>query len=598
MTKLGFKSRKDALEPVRHSLAHLMAYAAQELYTGVKFGIGPVIENGFYYDFDFGAAKQTKGPHFAGTTRETTQSSPTPGDLPKIEEKMRELIRQNIAFRKKLVSKGAAREIFRDQQYKLELIDEIKDEMVSIYESGAFADLCKGPHVKSTKEIPADAFKLTRIAGAYWRGSEKKPMLTRIYGAAFADKKSLAEHIKLQEEAEKRDHRKLGARLDLFSFHDVAPGAPFWHPAGMTIIKELEKWWRLAHEQLGYLETSTPIMVKKELFETSGHWTHYMEDIFQLETEGQTYVLKPMNCPESALIYSSRIRSYKDLPMRLAEIGRLHRNELSGVLSGLFRVRQITMDDAHIYCAEEHLQKEINEVLTLIKTFYKLFGFKLNFYLATRPDDYMGDLKLWRKAEKSLAFALRKNKLRFEFKPKDGAFYGPKIDVHITDALKRSWQMATLQLDFQTPLRFKLYYVDEFGGKKPPIMIHRAIFGSFERFIGILLEHLTGNLPLWLAPEQIWIIPISSPHKNYARRIAKLLASANLRLRVRDDNESVSKKIRAGELQKIPYLLVVGNNEMKHKTVSVRRRSQGDMGEIKIEKFITAVKMENDKRAM
>ena len=587
--KLRGPVKKDAggkVEPLRHSLAHLMAYAVQEMFPGTNFGIGPVIENGFYYDFDFGIAKPRETPASdAGAQRETARNVIGPDDMPKIEKRMREFVRQNLVFKKEVISKDAAKKIFADQPYKLELIEELAEDTISTYESGDFIDLCRGPHVKNTKEIPPDAFRLTKIAGAYWRGSEKNTMLTRVYGVAFGSKQELDKYLRMQTEAEKRDHRKLGAQLDLFSFHDIAPGAAFWHPKGMVIIKELEKFWREIHEKLGYLETSTPILVKKEIFETSGHWEHYKENMFVFELEGHTYALKPMSCPESTLIYLSRVRSYRDLPLRLSEIGRLHRFELSGVLAGLFRVRQLTMDDAHIYCAPEHLQKEIASVLKLVKEFYRRFGFKAQFFLAARPDDSMGDEKLWQKAEKALTFALKQNKLPYEVKPKDGAFYGPKIDIHITDALGRSWQMATLQLDFQMPLRFQLSYIDQKGRKQQPIMIHRAIFGSFERFIGILLEHFAGNLPLWLAPEQLWIIPIGSSHKKYAKEIAEKLAPLNLRLRVNDANETIGKKIRGGEIQKIPYILVVGDKEMQKKTVRVRAHGKGDIGEIKISSF-------------
>lgn len=579
------KVTKNNLEPMRHSLAHLMAWAVQDMYPGVKFGIGPVIENGFYYDFDFVEVVKSKVKSQKSKPQVKSQKL-TMDDLSRIEKKIREVIKQNVRFEQKFISKTEARKLFKDQPYKLELINELPDDRVSIYISGSFIDLCRGPHVRTTKEIPTDAFKLTKIAGAYWRGSEKNPMLTRIYGTAFASKKELDTYLALQKETEKRDHRKLGAQLDLFSFHEVAPGAAFWHPKGMVIVKELEKWWRGAHEERGYLETSTPILVKKELFEQSGHWQHYKENMFAFELDKEIYTLKPMNCPESTLIYSNKIRSYRDLPLRLSEIGRLHRNELSGVLAGLFRVRQITMDDAHIYCAPEQVQKEMSDVLKLITEFYKMFDFRPQFFLATRPENFMGEVKLWDKAEKALAYALRQNKLKYELKPKDGAFYGPKIDVHITDALGRSWQMATCQLDFQMPERFKLYYIDQRGKKARPIMIHRAIFGSFERFIGVLLEHTSGNLPFWLAPEQIWVIPVGSRHEKYARKITKQLQMSDLRLNIKDENETVSKKIREGETQKIPYLLVVGDKEMRNKTVRVRQRGKGDVGEMKIERFI------------
>lgn len=563
-------------ENIRHSLSHILAYAVQELYPGTKFGIGPAIENGFYYDFEF-------------------SQDFTPENLPKIEERMKRIIKENITFEKERASKEKALEIFKDQPYKIELIEELPGKEVSVYQSGKFVDLCKGPHVKSTKEIPVDAFKLNKIAGAYWRGSENRPMLTRIYGLAFGSKKELDNHLRLHEEAEKRDHRKLGPNLDLFSFHNTAPGTVFWHPKGMIIIRELENWWRQKHEEEGYLEISTPIMVKKELFEKSGHWEHYRENMFTIEVEGETYVLKPMNCPESTIIYSHKIRSYKDLPLRLAEIGRLHRNEASGVLAGLFRVRQLTMDDAHIYCGPEQIQDEIKNLLRFIKEFYKIFNLKPEFKLATRPGKFMGDIKLWQKAEKSLIYALKQNELSHEVKLKDGAFYGPKIDVHITDSLQRSWQMATVQLDFQMPERFDLYYVDEKGKKKRPVIIHRAIFGSFERFIGILLEHYGGALPLWLSPEQIWVIPVGSRHEKYAKEINKKIIEMDIRSKLKDENETVSKKIRGGEVQKIPYLLVVGDKEIKSKSVRVRAKSK-DLGEIKLARFLKKVKSEIDKK--
>lgn len=585
-----FEFKTMAIEKIRHSLAHILAYAVQELYPGVKFGMGPVIENGFYYDFDFENSKlkaQSLKPQLK-------TKSLTPEDLPKIERKMKELLKQNIEFNKKLISRAEAKKIFWDQPYKLELIKEIPEKKVGLYQSGKFRDLCRGPHVKTTGEIKPDAFRLTRVAGAYWRGSEKRPMLTRISGLAFETKKELEEHLKHQEEVEKRDHRKLGERLELFSFHEIAPGAPFWHPKGMVIVKELERWWRQEHEKRGYLETATPIMAKKAIFERSGHWEHFREDMFFLKADKEEYALKPMNCPESTLIYSHQIRSYRDLPLRLSEIGRLHRHERSGVLAGLFRVRQITMDDAHIYARPDQLQQEISYVLELIKDFYRLFNFEPAFRLATRPEKAMGEPKRWQKAEKALAFALEKNKLPYELKPKDGAFYGPKIDVHITDALSRSWQMATLQLDFQMPERFNLTYIDKQGKKQRPVMIHRAIFGAFERFIGILLEHTAGNLPLWLSPEQVWIIPVGVSHRKYARAIGERFNISALRFKIRDEAETVAKKIREGEVQKIPYLLVVGDKEIKTKSVRVRQRGRGDVGPIGLEKFLEKIIKERE----
>lgn len=571
------------IENVRHSLAHLLAMSVLEIQPDAKLGIGPVIENGFYYDFLLG--KKLESP-----------------DLLKLEKRMKELIKRNLSFKKETVIYEEAKKIFsakNGQHFKLELIEELQKSKkpLTIYETcdsisyklktkSCFIDLCAGPHVKNTSEIDPEAFKIEKIAGAYWKGDEKNPMLTRIYAVAFQDKKELNNYLKLQEELEKRDHRKLGRELDLFSFHDVAPGAPFWHPKGMIIVKELEKLWRKKHEEAGYLETSTPILVKDALFKQSGHLEHYKEKMYPVKIENETYYLKPMNCPESAIIYSSKIRSYKDLPLRLSEIGRLHRHELSGVLSGLFRVRQITMDDAHIYARPDQIQNEIGGVLKLIKEFYKLFNLKPDFYLSTKPDNAMGDPKLWQKAEKALGFALKKNKIKYGIKPKDGAFYGPKIDVQITDALGRLWQIATIQLDFQMPKRFDLDYTDEKSKKQRPVMIHRAIFGSFERFIGILIEHYAGALPFWLSPVQVSVIPIASRHEKYAKNVLNELKNNNIRAELKAQNETVGKKIREAELQKIPYILIIGDEEINKKSVRVRERRKGDAGLIKLERFL------------
>lgn len=576
------------IDEIRHSLAHLLAVAVIEKHPDIKLGIGPVIENGFYYDFDF-----SKIGH-----------SPSPDCLPKLEQAMKKLIKKNLKFERKETAATEAKKIFADQPFKLELIEELhkNKQPILIYKSGEFIDLCAGPHVASTKEISPDSFKLTKIAGAYWRGDEKNPMLVRIYGVAFASKKELDDYLALQKEIEKRDHRKIGEKLDLFSFHEVAPGAPFWHPKGMIIFKELEKYWRQIHDEAGYQEISTPIMVKASLFEQSGHLKHYRENMFRVcaaakagqtdENDKDACYLKPMNCPESTFVYRAKIRSYKDLPLRLSEIGRLHRNELSGTLGGMFRVHQITMDDAHIFCRPDQIQNEIKNVLTLVKKFYKLFNLSPSFFLSTKPDEAMGDPKLWEKAEKNLEYALKANKLKYEIKPKDGAFYGPKIDIQIKDALGRDWQLATIQLDFQQPENFHLEYVDEKGAKQRPVMIHRVVLGSFERFIGILIEHFAGALPLWLSPEQVWVLPIGSSHKKYAGQIAKELAAEKIRVALRAENETIGKKIREGELQKIPYLLIVGDKEVKSKSAAVRKYGKGDLGAVKFKKFLEQIKKE------
>lgn len=589
--------KKQTIETKRHSLAHLLAMAVLEKHPEVKLGIGPVIENGFYYDFDF-----SKIGH-----------SPSPDCLPKLEQVIKKLIKKNLKFERKEMAANEAKKIFGGQPFKLELIEELQKnkEQISVYYAyqneirDSFIDLCKGPHISSAKEIDPESFKLTKIAGAYWRGDEKNPMLVRIYGIAFANKKELDDYLALQKEIEKRDHRRIGEKLDLFSFHDVAPGAPFWHPKGMIIFKELEKYWRQIHDESGYQEISTPIMVKAALFEQSGHMKHYRENMFRVyvaakagqatdENDKDACYLKPMNCPESTFVYRAKIRSYKDLPLRLSEIGRLHRNELSGALGGMFRVRQITMDDAHIFCRPDQIQNEIKNVLTLVKKFYKLFNLSPRFFLSTKPDEAMGDPELWEKAEKNLEYALKANKLNYEIKPKDGAFYGPKIDIQIKDALGRDWQLATIQLDFQQPENFNLEYADEKGGKQRPVMIHRAVFGSFERFIGILIEHFAGALPLWLSPIQVWVLPIGSSHKKYAGQIAKELKAEKIRVELKSENETIGKKIREGELQKIPYLLIIGDKEIKSKSVAVRKYGKGDLGAVKFKKFLEKTKKETD----
>jgi len=599
---------KNNIEKIRHSLSHLLAMAVLEKFPNVKLGIGPVIENGFYYDFDFveadkrGYQRGLNADKKISVNQRTHQrkSAIAEGDLVEIEKRMRNLIKKDLKFKKEIISYAEAKKLFKDQPYKLELIKELlkTKSPITIYTSGEFVDLCKGPHVVSAKEINPDAFKLTRIAGAYWKGSEKNPMLTRIYGVAFANKKELDEHLKIQEEVEKRDHRKLGEKLDLFSFHNVAPAAVFWHPKGMIILNELQKYIRELQQKRGYLETLTPILVKKELYEASGHWKHYQENIFPLKINKEIFALKPMNCPESAYIYSSKIRSYKDLPLRLSEFGNLYRKEKSGTLTGLFRVYGFIQDDAHIYCQPDQIFEEINGVLELITTIHKTFNLKTLFAFATKPDKAMGDPKLWVKAEKALQFALTKNKLKYELRPKDGAFYGPKIDIDVEDALSRKWTVSTIQLDFQIPERLNLEYIDQKGKRQRPVIIHRSSIGSFERFIGILLEHFAGALPLWLSPIQVEIINVGSAHRQYANFVNQQLTTNNIRTNLSDENLTVSKRIREAEIQKIPYILVVGDKEIKNKTVNVRHYRRGQEGEIKIEKLIEKLKNEIENKTI
>jgi len=575
------------IETIRHSLAHILAYAVQELYPGTKFGIGPAIENGFYYDFEF------KNP----ISNE---------DLPKIEKKIKEIIKKNITFKKENVTKSDLVTLLKEQPYKLELINELLGKRLTIYKSGDFIDLCKGPHSKSTKEIPIEAFKLTKIAGAYWRGSERNPMLTRIYGVAFKTKKELAEFLKKETEAEKRDHRILGQKLDLFHIDEnVGPGLILWHPKGAILKRIVENYALEEYLKDGYQLVSTPHLAKLNIWKISGHTEFYKENMFPPfhmselgEEEKDNYQIKPMNCPFHIAIYKTKIRSYKNLPLRYTEMGTVYRYEKSGVLHGLVRVRGMTQDDAHIFCSPEQLPQELFSVLKLTFKILKTFGFKkFKIYLSTQPQKFVGTEKMWRKAENSLKYALKKLKLKYAVDKGGGAFYGPKIDIKIEDALHREWQCTTIQVDFNLPERFDVNYVNKKGKKQRPIMIHRALLGSLERFIGILLEYYGGVLPLWLSPEQIWIIPVGSRHEKYANFVNKQLTTNNLRTTIKSENETVSKKIREGEIQKIPYMLVVGDKEMKTKSARVRERRKGDIGIIKLNKFFEKIKIEIEKKS-
>jgi len=568
------------IETIRHSLSHLLALVVRELYPGTKFGIGPAIENGFYYDFDF--------------SKPISQE-----DIPRIEKKMKELIKQGISFKKKIISKTEAKKIFKDQPYKLELIEELPQKNVSVYESGKFLDLCKGPHVKNTQEIDPEAFKLTKIAGAYWRGSERNPMLTRIYGIAFKNKKELDSYLLKEQEAEKRDHRILGQKLGLFIFEEeVGAGLPLWLPKGTVLRKVIENYLYQELTTQGYQWVVTPHIAKIDLWKTSGHWELYRDNIYSpIKINQEEYLLKPMNCPFHVKIYNSEIRSYKDLPIRYAELGTVYRYEKSGVLHGLTRVRGFTQDDAHIICQPSQLVTELTKLIKSGIKILKTFGFKdYDIYLSTRPEKYAGTLAGWKKATNSLEYILKKLKLNYQIDPAGGVFYGPKIDIKIKDSLGRPWQCTTVQVDFNLPERFKMTYINQKGKKEKPYMIHRALLGSIERFIGVLLEHYAGALPLWLAPEQIWIIPVGSTHKKYAESLGKQLSEIGYRIRLKDESETVSKKIRNGEIQKIPYLLVVGDKELKTKQVRIRERGKGDMGAMKLNKFLKNVKLRIEKK--
>ena len=574
------------IETIRHSLAHILAHAVRELYPGTKFGIGPAIENGFYYDLDL-------------------PKPLTPEDLPKIEAKMKELIKQNISFKKENVMKSDLVTLFDKQPYKLELIKEFPGKKLTIYKAGEFVDLCAGPHIKSTLQLHSgqakeiiDSFKLTKIAGAYWQGSEKNPMLTRIYGVAFSTKKELEDYLQKEAEAEKRDHRILGQKLELFSFdEEIGAGLPLWHPKGAILRKIIEDYLYKELILQGYQWIVSPHIGKLALWKTSGHWDLYRENMYSpIKIDEEEYMLKPMNCPFHAKIYNSKIRSYKELPLYFSELGTVYRYEKSGVLHGLVRVRGFTQDDAHIWCTSEQLSTELIKLLKHGFKILKTFGFKdFDIYLSTRPEKYAGTEKGWQKAENSLKYVLKKLKLKYQVDPGGGVFYGPKIDIKIKDSLGRPWQCTTIQVDFNLPEKFNLNYVDQKGKKKRPIMVHRALLGSIERFVGVLLENYAGALPLWLSPVQIWVIPVGARHEKYAREAGSKMLNAGCRIEVKDENETVSKKIREGELQKIPYLLVVGDKEMKLRAVRVRSKNK-DLGVMLLTKFIEKIKSEIKKK--
>lgn len=544
---------KDGLDALRHSLAHLLAAAVLELWPDTKRTIGPPIENGFYYDFQF-----SKPIHEE--------------DLSKIEEKMRQILQTWDKFARSEHTGQEAKKAFANNPFKKELIDEFSKEgkKVSFYKSGKYIDLCRGGHVSSMKKVPKDCFKLTHIAGAYWRGNEKNPQLTRIYALAFPTKKELDSHLKLLEEAKKRDHRILGKQLDLFSIHEEGPGFIFFHPKGMKIINLLKDFSRSIHEKNGYEEIQTPIILNRSLWEQSGHWDHYKENMYFTKVDDRDFAVKPMNCPGSILVFKEKLHSYRDLPKRLMEYGLVHRHELAGVLSGLFRVRSFTQDDTHIFVTPEQMEKELISVIDLIDFFYKTFGFEYHVELSTRPEKRMGREEDWDKAEKALESSLNKRKLKYKINAGDGAFYGPKIDFHIKDCIGRTWQCATVQVDFQMPQKFNVNYVAEDGKKYTPIMIHRVIYGSIERFFGILIEHYAGKFPLWIAPMQARILTVANRFDLYAEKIKEELEKNSIRAELDTRTESVEYKIRDAQLQKISIMLTVGEKEEKNGTIAVR----------------------------
>lgn len=555
----------EGLEIIRHSTAHLMAQAVLRLYPGSHFGVGPAIKDGFYYDIDA-----------TGTITEE--------DLPRIESEMRKISGAGEPVTREDMAKDDALKFFADDPYKTELITDIDAPTVSVYRQGEYSDLCRGPHVQDASKLRN--FKLLTIAGAYWRGDEHNKMLTRIYGTAFATPDELKEHLKRLEEAKLRDHRKLGRDLDLFSLHEEGPGFPFFHPKGMAIMNTLIDFWRREHIKRGYTEIKTPQILDRELWIRSGHWDHYRENMYFTEIDEKPYAIKPMNCPGSILVYKTQLRSYRELPMRLAELGCVHRHERSGVLHGLMRVRCFTQDDAHTYIEPSQIKDEVTRIMELDKYVYtEVFGFKYTMELSTRPDDSMGSDEQWNEAEAALRDALESTGTPYTINPGDGAFYGPKIDFHLEDCIGRTWQCGTIQLDFQMPGRFGVTYIGEDGAEHTPVLIHRVVFGSVERFMGILIEHYAGAFPYWLAPVQVKIIPIADSHADYAAELQAMFTEWGLRSEVDYRSEKLGRKIRDAQMQKVPYMLVVGDKEKDSRTVGVRERSKGDLGSMTIEAF-------------
>ncbi|PYP90176.1 MAG: threonine--tRNA ligase [Blastocatellia bacterium AA13] len=568
--------REYLLHCLRHSTSHIMASAVQQIFPDVKFGIGPPIKNGFYYDMQLPRAL-------------------TPEDLEEIERRMREIIKTRAEFHQETWNKEKAREFFggRGQNFKIELIEGIPGNTVSTYTVGEFTDLCAGPHADSAG-ICAN-FKLTSIAGAYWRGSERNPMLQRIYGTVWPTKEELEEHLHNIEEAKRRDHRKLGRELDLFMMHEWAPGSTFWLPKGTVIYQTLQDKMRRLLVRNGYHEVKAPLLCDRELFETSGHWSHYKENMFIFESEDEAYGLKPMNCPWQMVIFGSKRRSYRELPLRFSEQSVLHRNERAGVLSGLTRVRQFQQDDAHIYLTEAQIGEEMTRLLGLVARVYKAFDMPYRFVLSTRNEEkYMGEIEVWDRAEAALAAALEANNLEYTVEKGEAAFYGPKIDQMVQDSLKREHQLATIQLDFQQPRNFGLIYVNEHNSESVPVVIHRAIYGSCERFIGILIEHYAGAFPVWLAPVQAKVLSISEKAADYAREVYEQLAAEFLRVELDIRDDKIGAKIRDAQLEKVPYMLVVGLKEAESRSVAVRSREKGDEGPMPLDQFITRLKKETD----
>ena len=569
---------KDELRAIRHTASHVLAQAVKRLYPETKLAIGPAIDDGFYYDFD-------------------REGGFTPDDLEKLDAEMKKIVKENLALKPFVLPRDEAIKFMQEkgEPYKVELIEDLPEgETISFYQQGDFVDLCAGPHILYTKGIKA--FKLTSIAGAYWRGSEKNKMLTRIYGTAFAKKEDLESYLTMMEEAKKRDHRKLGKELGLFMFAEEGPGFPFFLPKGMTLKNTLIDYWREIHLREGYQEVSTPVILSRKLWETSGHWDHYKENMYTTVIDDEDYAIKPMNCPGGMLVYKSQPRSYRDLPLRVGELGLVHRHEKSGQLHGLMRVRCFTQDDAHIFMTQDQITDEIKGVTRLINEVYSQFGFDYFVELSTRPEDSMGSDEDWEMATNGLRNALDEMGLKYIVNEGDGAFYGPKIDFHLRDSIGRTWQCGTIQLDFQLPQRFEAEYVAEDGTKKRPIMIHRVCFGSIERFIGILIEHFAGKFPVWLAPVQVKVIPVSEKSMEYAQGVYDQLKAAGIRTELDRKDEKVGYKIRQAQLEKVPFMLVLGEKEAAEGKITVRSRDKGDLGVADLSTFIADVKKMTETR--
>ena len=567
---------KEGLHAIRHTASHVMAQAIQHLFPDVKFAIGPAIDNGFYYDMD-------------------SEHVFTPEDLREIEKEMAKIVKQNIPLvRSEVPRKDAlARFAAEKEIYKVELINDLpEDAVISLYTQGDFTDLCAGPHCPSTGRVKA--FKLMSIAGAYWRGNEKNKMLQRIYGTAFPSKEELDEYLHMLEEAEKRDHRKLGKELDIFSMHDEGPGFPFFHPNGMRIRNAILEYWHQVHRKYHYEQVMTPMIMNRDLWIRSGHWDHYRENMYFTKIDDMDYAIKPMNCPGGMMVYNTRPHSYKELPLRYAELGLVHRHELSGALHGLFRVRCFTQDDAHIFMTPEQIQPEITNVIKLFNEVYSTFGLKYHAELSTRPENSMGDDASWELATEGLRKALEANHLDYIINEGDGAFYGPKIDFHLQDSIGRTWQCGTIQLDMQLPEKFNCEYTGEDGLKHRPVMIHRVVYGSIERFIGILIEHYAGSFPVWMAPNQVRVMPITDKQLDYAKEVNDKLFELGYRTQLDDRSEKIGKKIREAQVQKVPFMLIVGEKEVESRTVAVRQRHGGDLGAMSLEDFIARMQKDID----